>query len=534
MAGYLVDPDVYVDPTTGEALPKYVLVAGASPTLPNYPKTPDGKSLDPRTYVDMATGQPLPTYVLLANGSGTGGGGGTGTGADIAADSLVFYDPETRQMMRYPGDAPNQVFASTYQVFSIDGTDLKPSAFYYTPSLTAGGFIHKERLLEIVAEAMAVPDAHRIVVQFQGVALQWFRMPDGLWSIAPSAFAEPAGVTHGYAFIENDPVNPLFVKIVAGAVVPDNDATELPATYLTRTARYIRLNPGAKATLRFTIPVRLRSVDIPIVNAASGYMFPPLAAQVYYADGSNELAVFDRHTSGVYLSSRLDQTATVESIDIIVDPSLFVGTPSILKLKADGTTLPITHAGFAASTDPHVVRYNYVYAYNHHFLEKFYPPVDELTDITADYTLTASSPAAPSVGALTFAVANMTDSSPVTYYKPNTYMAGLSLTLTRTNGLSARYPMVCRITLALDTTFGSSTLQSVVSGTANIYAAGNITSNTQQFRGIVAANGTTATIEILVGQHNTMKEASDRITITLTKLSSTSPYAITKVQLLGA
>ena len=70
-------------------------------------------------------------------------------------------------------------------------------------------------------------------------------------------------------------------------------------------------------------------------------------------------------------------------------------------------------------------------------------------------------------------------------------------------------------------------------GEAFSYAAGNVAANTQHFRGIVAADGTTVTIEILVGMPNTIRESADRVTITLTKSSTTLPFAITNVQLLG-
>lgn len=355
---------------------------------------------------------------------------------------------------------------------------------------------------------------NRFAYQLQGSALTLNKMPDGLWSIAAHKDAGVAGVSYGYCQVVNDSANPLFV----GNDLKPIDPSRYVSSYNLIRENYLRLVDGASAIIEMLTPMKFRSFELITYAQTSGYILPDLEVLTTYDDGATELSISRAYNAGYYLSNCFDQTKAIRTIKMTYKAANAIGQPSML--CSDGVNI----FPYSTTSGVPLLRISYLYGYQQHFIEeRFYPKEADLVDQTSLFTLTSNI-----AQAAAFPLSNLTDGNDATMFKPSTNAATLTITATKTAATPNIYPQIVELTIPVDAANGNNTLQSIVSALSLSTGAGNLAGNTRWYR---LSNA--VVIKLLVGMPNTMSEISDKITLAFTKTSTTQPFAISSLRILG-
>lgn len=398
------------------------------------------------------------------------------------------------------------------------------------PPTTKRGIQFEELRDHIQATLVADPTLNRTGMQEGPVGYSVWRNPsdpsDFVLNHAQMASAQPA--SHPYTRVVQSDTAPLFVKRKSGtATYEPCDPTILSSNYNLLAEAYLVLEVGRTATLEFVVPLRLRSVEMPTETAANGLIFPPLFAEVTYADGTTESGLAQGYSNGYYFTNVIDQTKAVKQLKITVPPeAASLGAVSMMQVDfATGKVYGFGEAGFGSHTP--VLRPLYLYALATPLVkERFWRPA---TDITSHYTVTANITAAAGTS-----VAALTDNDGATVYQASTNAASLSLTLTRATDAPLR-PQYVRLTFLPDTgtELGLSTLQTIVTTSTNVQGSSSISASTRWLRNPPATAGTPLVVELVCGRVNVMNDLASRIAVTLTKTDTTKPFRLSSVQVFG-
>ena len=402
--------------------------------------------------------------------------------------------------------------------------------FTSRPPTTKQGIQFEELRDHIQAALVADPTLNRIGMQEGPNGYTVWRNPSD-----PSDFvlnhAQTTGVQaaiYPYTRVVQSDTAPLFVKRKPGTTAYEPyDPTMVSGLYNLIGEGYLVLEVGRTATLEFVVPLRLRIVDMPTETTVNGLIFPPLFAEVTYADGTTESGLVQGYSNGYYFTNVIDQTKAVKQMKITVTSAVAsLGAVSMMQVDfATGKVYGFGEAGFGSHTP--VLRPLYLYALATPLVkERFWRPA---TDITSHYTVTANITAAAGTS-----VAALTDNDGATVYQASTNAASLALTLTRATDATLR-PQYVRLTFLPNAgnELALSTLQTIATSSTNVQGSGSTSAATRWFRNPPATADTPLVVELVCGRVNAVNESSARITVTLSKTDTTKPFRLSSVQVFG-